>query len=277
MVENGKIQPNTTISTEHINSLVSNVVGAKSLGYLAAECATQEVIKITKKNGLGFVTAYDVYPTGCMGQYVHTITEAGYIGIVITHSSKRVSPYQGNSSVFSTCGHSFGFPSKDIPYIYDSSVGAITNGQLMLHYKNQKDLPEEIVLTKDGIKTTKVNSVFDELGVFNGIIKIAGEKNAHKFSGFAGSLELLAQLAILNRPHNINSYSFFMSIDPNLFGKSDEYKTLVSKFQDEIKSSNTTGTEVFFAGEQSYLKREKNKKAKRIRITEKTQLFLEQY
>ncbi len=277
LVLKGKITPNSKIIIENKNSLVSNIVGKRSLGYLAAEIATSEAISITKKNGVGFATAYDTYPTGCMGQYVNTITDHGYIGLVITHSTKRVSPFQGNSNVFSTCGHSFGFPSNNIPYIYDSSVGSITNGQLMIYHKNQKDLPEETVLTESGTDTTKVNSVFDHSGIFNGIIKIAGGINAHKFSGLAGSHELLTQLATLNKPKNISSYSFFMSIDPNLFGEINEYKNLVSEFQKEIKSSNTKGNKVYFAGEQSYLKREKNKNIKQISITKETQLFLDKF
>jgi LDH2 family malate/lactate/ureidoglycolate dehydrogenase len=270
MVQVQKVVPDTKITIKN-NGLVTTIEGNKGLGYLAAEKAVQEVIKLGKANGIGFVTVYNCYPTGCMGQYTETIAHENLIGFVITHSPPRVAPHGSTEAIFSTGGHSFGFPSNNIPYIYDSSVGAITNGQIMVLNKLGKNLPPKSVLSKRGTFTENPNDVIDEKGLFNGVIASAGGIHTHKISGFAGSLELLAQLALVGKTKT-GSYSFFMSINPSLFGSPEEYQSLVSELQSQINNSKPTkmGEKVYFAGQQSYIKRQQNREKDSVSISEET-------
>jgi len=270
MVRVQKVVPNTQITIKN-NGLVTTIAGSKGLGYLAAEKAVQEVIKLGKTNGIGFATIYNCYPTGCIGQYTEYITQATLIGFVITHSSPRVAPHGSTEAIFSTEGHSFGFPSNDIPYIYDSSVGAITNGQIMLLNKLGKSLPPKSVLSTNGAFTENLNDVIDEKGIFNGVIASAGGEHAHKISGLTGSLELLAQLALVDKTKT-GSYSFFMSVNPSLFGNPVKYQSLVSELQSQIHNSKSESKDqrVYFAGQQSYMKRQQNKEKDFVSISEET-------
>ena len=130
--------------------------------------------------------------------------------------------------------------------------------------KLKKKIPKEHVLTQNGTFTKNPSDVVDERGLFIGVITSAGGKHAHKFSGLTGALELLAGLALLNnRQEKANSYSIFMAINPALFGNIDHYRSLITQLQVTINNSKPLKgfRKVYFAGQQSHLKRQKNKAA----------------
>ncbi len=275
MVNQHKIIPNRhlKISTK---GLFTHIDGNKSLGYLAAENAVDQVINAADHFGVGIATVSSCYPTGCMGQYVETITESGQIGIALSHSLPRVAAYGTVDKIFGTMGHSFGFPSQGIPYIYDSSIGAITNGDIMLHHSTNTLLPKDSVFTKEGIKTINPTDVLDDQGVFDGVITIAGGKHAHKMSGFAGSLELLTRLALIRAKKNSDAYSFFMALNPSFFGNKNVYKSMVTQLEKTIIEAKKLKSinKIYFAGQKSYLLRQKNSTKKTLVVSSRTYQFL---
>ena len=282
MVKQGAVIPNSPTTTEK-KGVIAHIYGKKSLGYSAALAATQSVIDSAKDQGIGITTVVDCFPTSCMGQYTESITKQDLIGIAISHSPLRVTAYGTADKVFGTTGHSIGFPSDTIPYIYDSSVGAMTNGDVILHYANKKPFPKNTIFTKEGKETVDPMDVFDTNGLFNGIISIAGGKDAHKISGLAGSLELLTQLALISREidSNASAYSLFIALNPSFFGDKEVYKSLVTKLEERIVNARKqNGVEaVYFAGQRSYNVRNKNAKTNTILISDKTYqlLFSNQY
>ncbi len=277
MVKQGKIIPNSPTSTEK-KGVIAHISGKKSLGYSAAEGAVQSVIETAKNKGIGITTVVDCFPTTCMGQYTETITKENLIGIAISHSPLRVSAYGTADKVFGTTGHSMGFPSETIPYIYDSSVGALTYGEVMQHYTTKTPFPKDMVFTKEGKVTENPSDVFDENGIFSGIIAIAGGKDAHKMSGLAGSLELLTRLALLGKESDvtISGYSLFIALNPSFFGDAEAYKALVSQLEEQITNARKKdGVEnVYFAGQRSYNVRNKNAKSNAVLISDKTYQLL---
>lgn len=275
MIQRNRIIPNISLR-ESSHGIITHIEGKKSLGYLAAEKAIHKIIIAAKQIGVGIATISDCYPTGCMGEYTENITQSNQIGIAISHSSPRVTAFGAIDKVFGTMGHSFGFPAK-IPYIYDSSIGSMTNGTIMHHYLTKTLFPENSVFTKEGVMTLNPFDVMDENGIFNGIIAIAGGKHSHKMSGLAGSLELLASLALLNSNINSDAYSFFMAIDPSFFGKEIEYRNIVTQLEDKIthaRKINGSCGHIYYAGQKSYLLRKKNSLKKTVKISNETYKYL---
>lgn len=277
MVKQGKVIPNSPTSTTK-KGVISHIVGKRSLGYSAAETAVQLVIGTAKDQGVGITTLVDCFPTGCMGLYTEAITQKNLIGIAISHSPLRVSAFGTTDKVFGTMGHSIGFPSSSIPYIYDASVGALTNGQVMQHHTAKTPFPKDTIFTKDGKATEKPSDVFDENGIFDGIIAIAGGKDAHKISGLAGSLELLTRLALTSRDIDldVSGYALFIALDPSFFGDTEAYKSLVDQLEEKITTARKKdGVEnVYFAGQKSYNIRNKNAKTNKVLISDKTYQLL---
>lgn len=275
MVRQSIIIPNTLLTISS-SGIITHIEGKKSLGYLAAEKAVHNVIAAAKQFGVGIATISDCYPTGCMGQYTEKITQSDQIGIAISHSVPRVAAFGTIDKIFGTMGHSFGFPSKKIPYIYDASIGAITNGAIMDHYLTDTLFPKNSVLTQKGVMTINPLDVVDEKGIFNGIIAMAGDRHANKISGLAGSLELLTNLAIINGNINTDAYSFFMAINPSFFGKKLKYKDIVLQLEDKIINARKLKdiSKIYYAGQRSYLLRKKNSNKKTVQVSNNTYKLL---
>jgi LDH2 family malate/lactate/ureidoglycolate dehydrogenase len=274
-----KIVPNSPPKVVKKNIFCYQLFGNKSLGYRSAYEAVDLAIKSAKENGIGISTMSDCYPTGCIGEYTEEMVKNDLIGIAISSSPARVAAYGTAERIFPTLGHSFGFPGIKLPYIYDSSVGALTHGDIQLAKKSGRNLPPKTVMTNGGEYTINPNELFDEGGIFNGIISIAGGMNSHKFSGLAGSLELLARLALVNEgtEPTPEGYSFFMALGPEMFGGVDRLKLQVDRLQRQIKNARklTETNETYFAGEQSYISRQNSKST--VLITEKTFNLLKSY
>lgn len=275
MVSQNKIIPNRFLKVSS-KGLFTHIYGNKSLGYLAAENAVSHAIDAADHFGVGIATVSGCYPTGCMGQYTEIIAKSGQIGIAISHSSPRVAAYGTIDKVFGTMGHSFGFPSQEIPYIYDSSISAITNGDIMLRYSTNTALPKDSVFTKKGDPVINPSDVLDEQGIFNGIIAIAGGQQAHKMSGFAGSLELLARLALISAKKDSDAYSFFLVLNPSFFGNKSVYKSMVTQLEETIIKAKKLKSvnKIYFAGQRSYLLRQKNSTKKTLVVSNRTYQFL---
>lgn len=271
-VSSGKIIPSGEVNLNK-RGFVFNIKGNKTLGYSVAESATKLIIKSAKKNGIGIATFSDCYPTGCMGQYTEEIVKNGLVGFVISSSPPKVSIHGGVSSVLGTMGHSFGFPSEDIPYIYDSSIGAITNGELQKIMKDEMSLPNKTVFNKNGEYAKDGKELVDNLGKFNGVISIAGDRYSHRFSGLGVSLELFCKLALIseNSTSTKTGYSFFMALNPSSFGDENYFRELVYEMQQKVKDSTRLrkDDEIFFAGEKSYKLRQKNVKSDSMLISER--------
>ncbi len=277
MVHQEKILSNSPLKISN-NKYTTKIIGSKSLGYLAAELAVKYTVINAKKYGISIASLFDCYPTGCMGQYTEKLARNNLIGIAVSHSPKIVTAFGAIDKIFGTTGHSFGFPANDIPYIYDSSIGAVTNGEIMYLHKTKGQLPQNTVFTDKGVMAKNTSDVITQTGIFQGIINIAGDRFAHRISGFAGALELLSRLAVLGFSNNLKlqAYSIFIAIDPRLFGDIDEYKDLVDELEKEIinASKRKNDNNVYFAGQRSYIKRKINMQKNTVTISKETYKLL---
>ena len=63
-----------------------------------------------------------------------------------------------------------------------------------------------------------------------------------------------------------------MSVNPSLFGNPVKYQSLVSELQSQIHNSKSESKDqrVYFAGQQSYMKRQQNKEKDFVSISEET-------
>ena len=144
--------------------------------------------------------------------------------------------------------------------------------------RQKTPFPKDTVFTKEGKATENSSDVIDENGIFNGIIAIAGGKDAHKMSGLAGSLELLTKLALISRKsdENASAYSLFIALNPAFFGDAEAYKTLVTELEDKIITARKKdGVEnVYYAGQRSYNVRNKNAQSNTVLLSDKTYQLL---
>lgn len=112
------------------------------------------------------------------------MTEAGLVGLACTPSHAWVAPAGGTRPLFGTNPIAFGWPRQDKPpFIVDMATSAAARGEIQLHQRSGKALPEGWGIDSQGQPTT------DAAEVLNGAMLTFG---GHKGSALAAMVELLA-------------------------------------------------------------------------------------
>ncbi len=115
---------------------------------------------------------------------IEPLTEAGLVGLACTPSHAWVAPAGGTRPLFGTNPIAFGWPRQDKPpFIVDMATSAAARGEIQLHQRAGKALPEGWGIDSQGQPTT------DAAEVLNGAMLTFG---GHKGSALAAMVELLA-------------------------------------------------------------------------------------
>ncbi|HCU0296307.1 TPA: Ldh family oxidoreductase [Citrobacter sedlakii] len=115
---------------------------------------------------------------------IEPLTDAGLVGYACTPSHAWVAPAGGTRPLFGTNPIAFGWPRKDKPpYIFDMATSAAARGEIQLHLRAGKSIPEGWGIDSEGQPSTDPQAVLD-----GAMLTFGG----HKGSAFAAMVELLA-------------------------------------------------------------------------------------
>ncbi len=112
------------------------------------------------------------------------IAEAGLVALAVTPSHAWVAPAGGTRPVFGTNPIAFGWPRPDgPPFVFDFATSAVARGEIELHRRAGRPVPDDWGYDADGRPTT------DAEAVLAGAMRTFG---GHKGSALAAMVELLA-------------------------------------------------------------------------------------
>lgn len=115
---------------------------------------------------------------------IEPLTDAGLVGYACTPSHAWVAPAGGTRPLFGTNPVAFGWPRKNkTPYIFDMATSAAARGEIQLHQRAGKPIPEGWGVDRDGNPSTDPQAVLD-----GAMLTFGG----HKGSALAAMVELLA-------------------------------------------------------------------------------------
>ncbi|MFG3693317.1 Ldh family oxidoreductase [Stutzerimonas stutzeri] len=115
---------------------------------------------------------------------METLTAAGLVALACTPSHAWVAPAGGSKPVFGTNPIAFGWPrAGKLPFIFDFATSAVARGEIELHRRADKPIPEGWGIDAEGNPTT------DAAEALNGAMLTFG---GHKGSALAAMVELLA-------------------------------------------------------------------------------------
>ncbi|MFZ5376991.1 MAG: Ldh family oxidoreductase [Patescibacteria group bacterium] len=225
-----------------------------------------------KQSGMLAVGLKDLaYASGYIGDYARRAAENNLIFIGFHNSPGGLVPFGSTKDLWGTNPLTISVPTNNIPVILDMASSQCTWGDLMVAKTEGKSIKEGVAIDGEGNVTVDPAKAME-----GGILPIAG----HKGSGLAFIVELLGGALSKSRVGGAVDGgwgSFYLLIDPSMFRDLGEFKDDVQKAIDELKNApKAEGVkEIFFPGEQSYLKRKKNLEADEISISEKLMSELE--
>lgn len=254
-ITNGDVRPNykeLDILSETNTSI--HIDGHNQLGFSVISRALEKGFDKVKQLGMVMIGIKDVQITGYIGSYALQATNNQLIYLGFHNSPGSLVPYGSIKDLWGTNPMTIGVPTKHIPVILDMASSYISFGALMQAKAAGKQIPHGVAIDNHGNPTTDPAAAIE-----GGLLPFAG----HKGSGLAFIVELLAGALTGARVGGAVEGgwgSFSILIDPTIFRPFSDFSADVEKAISELKAAPKAHgfSEIYFAGEQSYMTRLKN-------------------
>lgn len=261
----GKIDPTGKPRMVKQGDAFALVNGGHGPGQLAAMFAVKLAIAKARKGGVACIGVVDSADIFMIGYYAEQIARAGLVGLVFTDAPPLVHAHGGTERVLGTNPLAIGIPTAGAdPIVVDLSTSAWSASRIRQAAYHDEIVPENIGVDATGRPTRKANEIRD-----GAISPLAG----HKGFGLSLCVGLLAgplvgaqvgkaldgwMTSVPGRA-GVKGH-LFLAINPTCFGKSTAFRTAVSAYVAEIKSSRKAPdvAEIHIPGERAFAARERS-------------------
>ena len=227
------------------------VDGGNQPGYLVAYRAMALAIERAKQRGASIVGVHNTSHCGMAGYYVDMARKTDIIGLLFADCLPRITPEGGTEAILGTNPIAVGIPSNTVPFLFDMSTAAITNGDLLVAMQEGAPIEEGIAFGPEGEPTTDADAAL------KGSVRPFG---GHKGFGLALITQILAG-ALVNAatipPPGKNYGILIIAIDPTSFVPLAHFKTEVDTLIAQVKENRREAgiTEILIPGERAYRQR----------------------
>jgi len=248
-------QERTPIKVVRETQLSLLLDGGNHSGYYAVHHATERAIEKARSAGVAIVGLHNSYLSGRNAYYLEKIANAGLVGMHIASALPVVLPLGGTRPALGTNPIALGFPSDRGPVIFDMGTASMMRGEVILHSRIRRELPEGVALDAAGHPTRNA-----EEALRGGILPFGG----HKGYGLSFAIQALCLLAGAALPRNqVQDYGFlFVVFDPDLLIPVDQFKSQVEELIQRVKSTPLRPgySEILIPSERAFREREKRRK-----------------
>ncbi|MCX8477547.1 MAG: Ldh family oxidoreductase [Sphingomonas sp.] len=160
------------------------VDGGGGFAQLAFARGAPLLIEKARANGISALALNNVVHFAALWPEVEALAGQGLVALAFTPSHAWVAPAGGTKPVFGTNPIAFGWPRPGRePFVFDFATSAVARGEIELHRREGRAVPEDWGYDAEGRGTTEAEAVL------NGAMRTFG---GHKGSALAAMVELLA-------------------------------------------------------------------------------------
>ncbi|MET1080185.1 MAG: Ldh family oxidoreductase [Pseudomonas sp.] len=164
---------------------IVRVDAAGGFSQLAFQAGLPLLVEKTRANGIAALAINRCVHFSALWVEIEQLTAAGLVALACNPSHAWVAPAGGHQPVFGTNPIAFGWPrAGQQPFVFDFATSAIARGEIELHRRAGKAIPEGWGVDAQGQPSTDANVVLD-----SGAMLTFG---AHKGSALAAMVELIA-------------------------------------------------------------------------------------
>lgn len=154
----------------------------------AFELGLPELVERANAGGVAALVINDCTHFSALWYEAEAVAEQGLAALVMCPSYATVAPAGGNSPLLGTNPLAFGWPREgQPPYVFDFATSVAARGEIELHRRAGKPLPEGWAIDSDGQPTTD-----PEAALAGAMLPFGG----HKGSAIGTMIELLAGVMI---------------------------------------------------------------------------------
>ncbi|MDK1394236.1 delta1-piperideine-2-carboxylate reductase [Pseudomonas protegens] len=183
-VREGRIDPRAEPSLRHVSPGVLEVDAHYGYSLLGFHTGLPILAEKARSQGIAAMVIKHCFHFSALWPEVEAIADYGLVGMAMNPSHSWVAPAGGRHPVFGTNPLAFAWPRPGgQPFVFDFATSAIARGDIELHARQGKPIPEHWAIDADGQPTT------DAKAALQGAMQTFG---GHKGSALAAMIELLA-------------------------------------------------------------------------------------
>ncbi|MCQ0092152.1 Ldh family oxidoreductase [Roseovarius sp. M141] len=187
-VKAGKVAPDAVPALDDTAGAILRVDAKGGFSNAAFELGAPALAARARELGMAALVINDCVHFAALWPEIEMLTDMGLAAMAMCPSYASVAPTGGTAPLMGTNPFAFGWPRPDgAPYVFDFATSVAARGEIELHRRAGKPLPEGWALDKDGVPTT------DPEAALNGAMLPFG---AHKGSAISTMIELLAGVMI---------------------------------------------------------------------------------
>ena len=187
-IADGKVVPDAVPELVDDGSGVIRVSANGAFSNAAFEVGLDTLAARARKLGVAALVINDCTHFSALWPEIEMLTDRGLAGMAMCPSYSAVAPAGGTKPTMGTNPFAFGWPRKDAPpFVFDCATSVAARGEIELHRRAGKPLPEGWAIDSEGHPTTDPEAALD------GAMLPFG---AHKGSAISIMVELLAAAMI---------------------------------------------------------------------------------
>ena len=200
------------------------VDGKSGFAYPALKMGLDELVGVTKTQGIAMLGVHRSNHCGVTGHHVEKLANQGLVALMFANAPASIAPWGGSRAIYGTNPIAFASPQQDRdPLVVDLSVSRVARGNVMAAAQRGEPIPEGWALDSDGNPTTDAKA-----GLEGTMLPMGGAKG----TALALMVEMLSA-TLVGANHSANATSFFdgagsppgtgqliLCINPTVFGGS---------------------------------------------------------
>lgn len=180
----GKVSPDAQPQVNDVAPALVKADAAGAFSLLAWQQALPLLVDKTRHCGIAALAINRCVHFSALWADIEPLTEQGLVALACTPSHAWVAPAGGTTPLFGTNPLAFGWPRPGrAPFLFDMATSAAARGEIDLHRRAGKPVPEGWGLDSEGRETT------DPAEILAGAMLPFG---GHKGSALAAMVELIA-------------------------------------------------------------------------------------
>ena len=117
-IKKNLINPKPKFKIKKYSNSILHLDANDSIGFVAADFAIKQAIKLAKKTGIGIVGVKNSGHYGLSGYYIEQAVKKNLLALCFTNAPPAIAPYGARKSLFGTNPISFGTPSGSVSYTH---------------------------------------------------------------------------------------------------------------------------------------------------------------
>ena len=180
----GKVSADAKPVISHPSDSVVRVDAAAGFSLLSFRQGLPILVEKARRQGVAAMVINHCFHFSALWPEVEDVTAQGLAALSMLPSHSCVAPAGGTRPVFGTNPIAFGWPRLNAePYVFDFATSMVARGEIELHRRNGKRLPDGWAIDSDGSPTDD-----PEAALAGALLPFGG----HKGSALSTMIELLA-------------------------------------------------------------------------------------